>query len=136
MNSDGPHPQATPNHTYTGLRVAIGLVLSLALASSVYAAPAEPPAKGGRANNPGLGLIYVTSQNAYYETFVTVQELPWNENNTGSFQELYDHTTDFGPGDPGYRGGRWWVDSNPNGYQDAGDTFLLCPLLGPAQPGS
>ncbi|MFZ2095110.1 MAG: hypothetical protein WAV05_00600 [Anaerolineales bacterium] len=34
---------------------------------------------------------------------------------------------------PGYLGGRWWVDVNGNGIQDAGDSFLLCPLLGPGR---
>lgn len=114
--------------------VAIILVSGLALAIAIPAYAADPPAKGGRANNPGLGTIYVTGQHLYYDTFVTVNVLPWNPNNTGSFQQLYaDHSTDYGPGDPGYRGGRWWVDSNPNGYQDADDTYLLCPLLGPGR---
>jgi hypothetical protein len=39
--------------------------------------------------------------------------------------------TEFGPGDPGYVGGRWWVDANGNNQMDEGDTFFLCPLLGP-----
>jgi hypothetical protein len=34
-------------------------------------------------------------------------------------------------GDPEYVGGRWWVDVNQNGSQDAGDHYFLCPLLGP-----
>jgi hypothetical protein len=33
-------------------------------------------------------------------------------------------------GDPGYLGGRWWVDVNSNNIQDQGDSFLLCMLLG------
>jgi hypothetical protein len=45
----------------------------------------------------------------------------------GPFQLLEDHMTEFGPGEPGYLGGRWWVDNNHNGMQDASDTYLLCP---------
>lgn len=84
----------------------------------------------------GTHTIYVTSQGKYYDTIVPIssaQGLPWSENNTGSFQQLDNGVTAYGPGDPGYRGGRWWIDSNPNGYQDAYDTFFLCPLLGPGQ---
>ena len=51
----------------------------------------------------------------------------------GPFQKLVNGVTEFGPGQPGYVGGRWWIDSNGNGIQDAGDTFLLCPLLGPGR---
>ena len=80
--------------------------------------------------------IWVTSQGRYYDTIVPVDQekgLPWNEHNTGSFQQLYTAgglSTDYGPGDPGYRGGRWWIDDNGNGYQDANDVYFLCPLLG------
>jgi hypothetical protein len=56
----------------------------------------------------------------------------------GPFQELTavgaDHFTDYGPGDEGYVGGRWWVDANGNGTMDADDVFFICPLLGPGQP--
>jgi hypothetical protein len=38
--------------------------------------------------------------------------------------------TQYGPGDRGFCGGRWWVDVNNNNVQDAGDDFFLCPLLG------
>ena len=84
-------------------------------------------AKGGRAG--ALGTVYVSSQGLYYDTFVSADELPMH----GRFQLLENGVTEFGPGDPGYLGGRWWVDSNGDGYQDAGDTFLLCPLLPPGR---
>jgi hypothetical protein len=99
------------------------LVVILALVLAVPAA-----AKGGRAGP--TGVIYVTSQGLYYDTFVTNEELPMQ----GSFQLLANHQTEFGPGDPGYLGGRWWVDQNGNGVQDAGDRFFHCPLLGPGRP--
>ena len=51
----------------------------------------------------------------------------------GPFQLLANGQTEFGPGDPGYLGGRWWVDVNGNNIQDSGDSFLLCMLLGPGR---
>jgi len=115
------------------------VALSLIVAGPAYAhgaTPADNPPKGGRHGT--LGVILVTSTGLYYDTFVPVQELPWNGNDE-SFQPLYPQgpgepsETPYGPGDPGFKGGRWWVDSNPNGYQDADDTFVLCPLFGPGR---
>jgi len=100
----------------------VGLIV---LALLVISMPAS--AKGGRAG--AIGEVYVTSQGLYYDTFVTAESLPMS----GRFQLLVDGTTEFGPGDPGYLGGRWWIDANANGLQDEGDTFLLCPLLGPGR---
>jgi hypothetical protein len=57
----------------------------------------------------------------------------------GRFQQLKPGTgpsglaTEFGPGDTGYLGGRWWIDTNGNNYMDEGDAFFLCPLLGPGR---
>lgn len=106
--------------------VVILLVFALAL---IYAVPALA-APGGRPASGGV--VYVSSQGLYYDTFVAVDPLPFK----GRFQKLENGVTEFGPGDPGYLGGRWWVDANGNGYQDEGDHFFLCPLLGPgrAQP--
>ena len=101
------------------------VVFVLVLSILVFSSPAS--AKGGRAG--AIGEIYVTSQGLYYDTFVTNESLPMK----GRFQLLENHTTEFGPGDPGYLGGRWWVDVNGNGMQDEGDTFFHCPLLGPGR---
>lgn len=79
--------------------------------------------------NGDLGTVYVRSQGLYYDTFVPVQVLP----NKGPFQKLESGETDYGPGDPGYLGGRWWVDVNGNNVRDDGDRFLLCPLLPPGR---
>jgi len=84
------------------------------------------PAYAARGHG-ALGKVFVTSQGLYYDTFVTANPLPME----GPFQKLVDGATEFGPGDPGYLGGRWWIDNNGNNIQDEGDTFLLCPLLGP-----
>jgi hypothetical protein len=98
--------------------VPLVLILALALAVPALAAPGGRPAAGGK--------VYVTSQGLYYDTFAAVESLPFE----GKFQKLENGTTEFGPGDPGYLGGRWWVDANENGIQDASDTYFLCPLLG------
>jgi len=102
--------------------VVLGLTVIMTLATAVPVF-----AKGGRAGD--IGTVYVTSQGLYYDTFVTADPLPMK----GPFQLLANGQTEFGPGDPGYLGGRWWVDVNGNGIQDAGDHFLLCPLLGPGR---
>jgi len=86
-------------------------------------------AVGGRGSKGALGVVYVSSQGLYYDTFVSAETLPPH----GDFQALADGVTEFGPGQPGYRGGRWWVDSNGNGVQDPDDTYLLCPLLPPGR---
>ncbi len=77
-------------------------------------------------------VVYVESQGLFYESIVG-PALPAN----GPFQELRPGegpggslATEFGPGDPGYVGGRWWVDANGNGEMDEGDAFFSCPLLG------
>ena len=75
-----------------------------------------------------LGVVYVESQGLYYDTFVTAKSLPMK----GRFQKLENGVTEFGPGDQGYVGGRWWIDDG-NNIMDENDTFLLCPLLGPGR---
>ena len=84
-------------------------------------------AAGGRAG--ALGVVYVSGQGLYYDTFVSAEVLPPH----GRFQKLEAGVTEFGPGDRGYLGGRWWIDVNGDDIQDAGDTYLLCPLLGPGR---
>lgn len=91
------------------------------------AARLSKTAAGGRAG--ALGVVYVSSQGLYYDTFVSAETLPPH----GRFQALVDGVTEFGPGQPGYLGGRWWVDSNENGIQDHEDTYFLCPLLPPGR---
>jgi hypothetical protein len=94
-------------------------------ALSTLASP-SPSRFGGRTP----GVVYVTSQGLYYDTFVVRDPLPMN----GRFQLLVAGQTEFGPGEPGYLGGRWWEDLNGNGVQDAEDHFFLCPLLPPGRP--
>ena len=86
--------------------------------------------RGTAVTPAALDRQLVTSQALYYDTFVARDPLPMN----GKFQLLVNGTTEFGPGDPEYLGGRWWEDSNGNGIQDTGDHFFLCPLLPPGRP--
>ena len=86
------------------------------------------PAVANRGNG-ALGVVYVSSQGLYYDTFVSAQRLPMH----GPFQKLENGVTEFGPGDRGYVGGRWWIDNNGDNIMDENDTFLLCPLLGPGR---
>jgi hypothetical protein len=110
----------------TAARIAVfALVVALA-----------PLAGGGPAFARGAvegPIIYVESQGLFYDSIVTAMELPPR----GPFQQLYPCDfglcTEFGPGDRGHRGGRWWVDDNENGEMDQGDTYFLCPLLGPGR---
>ncbi len=119
-------------HSRRGGLATAGITLALMLAGCASEAPTavnDMPslAKGGRAGS--VGTVYVSSQGLYYDTFVSASALPMH----GRFQLLENGVTEFGPGDPGYLGGRWWIDSNQNGMQDEGDTFLLCPLLPPGR---
>jgi hypothetical protein len=89
--------------------------------------PAQSPARFG-SRTPGV--VYVTSQGLYYDTFVVQDPLPMH----GKFQLIANGETEFGPGQPGYLGGRWWEDLNDNGRQDPDDHYFLCPLLPPGRP--
>ena len=94
--------------------------------------PAAPShaASPSRFGDRTPGVVYVTSQGLYYDTFVVKDPLPMN----GRFQLIANGQTEFGPGQPGYLGGRWWEDLNGNGVQDSDDHFFLCPLLPPGRP--
>lgn len=101
------------------------IVAAFALALVLTATAGATP--GGRAAS--TGVVFVTSQGLYYDTFVTRDPIPM----TGPFQLLTNGQTEFGPGDPGYLGGRWWEDLNGNGVEDASDHYFHCPLLGPGR---
>lgn len=103
-------------------------MFTVLVAVLVIALVAVVPASANRGHG-ALGTVYVTSQGLYYDTFVSAEQLPMQ----GPFQKLVDGTTEFGPGEPGYLGGRWWVDTNNNNIMDEGDIFVLCPLLGPGR---
>lgn len=88
-----------------------------------------------RGNKEGP-VIYVTHQGLFYDAIVAADPLPMK----GPFQLLYNCEvegvvglcTEFGPGDFGYYGGRWWFDGG-DGVMDESDHFFSCPLLGPGR---
>jgi hypothetical protein len=108
----------------------VSLLVILGLVVVVSPVLAKRGGSGGRGDGP---VIYVESQGLYYDSIVTADPLPWK----GPFQQLYmgpnGLTTMYGHGDQQYSGGRWWVDTNANGYQDADDHYFSCPLLGPGR---
>lgn len=88
----------------------------------------------GKGNPNPAPVVYVTGQGLYYDSIVAAKQLPPK----GRFQPLVVGEngrleTPYGPGDRGYVGGRWWMDSNGNGVQDEDDTYFSCPLLGPGR---
>jgi hypothetical protein len=106
------------------------MILFVVAVSMTVAAPALA-ARGGRPESPIV--IYVTSQGLYYDS-IPGPDLPQH----GRFQKLEGTPpanlwTEFGPGDQGYVGGRWWIDVNGDNVMDAGDTYFSCPLLGPGR---
>ena len=80
----------------------------------------------------GAPVVYVTSQGLYYDSIV-VTSLPMK----GDFQQLVPGpnglSTEYGPGEVGHLGGRWWIDTNVDGEMDENDLYFLCPLLGPGR---
>ena len=114
------------------------MIIALAVAATLASTATMAKERTMGRNAPGaigVPVIYVTGQDLFYDTLL-LAELPYNE--TGNFQALeFDGPsgvqTEFGPGDVGYYGGRWWVDMNPNGFMDEDDFYFLCPLLGPGR---
>ena len=108
------------------------VALLMTVAAPALAGGGPPPKEGDGPGDRVRVVVYVESQGLFYESIVG-PNLPAN----GPFQELRPGdgpggslATEFGPGDPGYVGGRWWVDANGSGVMDNGDAFFSCPLLG------
>jgi hypothetical protein len=110
------------------------ILSSVLLLASILVVSGEAFAKD-RSTGRGTGpVVYVTSQGLYYDSIVVADPLPQH----GRFQQLVPSAngleTEFGPGDHGHIGGRWWIDLNENEMMDDGDKYFLCPLLGPGRP--
>ena len=108
--------------------VAAGIML---LATAAPALAGGPPPRDDDGNRVRV-VVYVESQGLYFDSIVG-PSLPMK----GPFQQLVPGgapdgglATEFGPGDTGYVGGRWWVDMNDDGEMNEGDAFFSCPLLG------
>ena len=113
---------------------ALKIVSTVLLLGSILVVSSEVFAKD-RTTGRGTGpVVYVTSQGLWYDSIVVTETLPQK----GRFQELVPTmmglTTEYGPGDHGHVGGRWWIDLDENGRMDADDMYFLCPLLGPGRP--
>lgn len=111
----------------TGLVVGL---LTIVMAVPALASNGKSADSNGRA---GSDLqVTVLSTGLTYDS-VRTADLPMK----GNFQQLIPTadglTTQYGPGEPGYVGGRWWLDVNGDGEMDSGDLFFLCPLLGPGR---
>jgi len=109
----------------------VGIALALFLGSAAPALAGGPPPRDEDGNRVRV-QVYVESQGLWFDSIVG-PNLPMK----GKFQQLRPGdgpmgglATAYGPGDVGYRGGRWWVDANTNGEMDAEDAFFSCPLLG------
>lgn len=106
----------------------------LALTALVSTATAQAKGRQEFPTPPPLQVerpvVYVTSQGLSYDSIVVATLPP-----EGRFQKLemgkYGLQTEFGPGDPGYLGGRWWLDANGDNVMDGGDLYFMCPLLAP-----
>ncbi len=113
-------------------RIAIlGTAVALLMALAAPALAGGPPPRDGNGDRVRV-TVYVESQGLFYDSIVG-PDLPGN----GPFQQLRPGegpggtlATDYGPGDPGYVGGRWWVDVNGNDEMDGEDHYFSCPLLG------
>jgi hypothetical protein len=107
-------------------------LVSAALVATTAAYAKERTTGRGNVNAP---IVYVIGQGVYYDSIVAADPLPMK----GNFQQLipsldgHGLATEFGPGDIGYLGGRWWLDMNGDGEMDEDDAFFLCPLLGPGR---
>lgn len=107
----------------------LSVTMTLAIVA-VFVVAASNATASGRGDGP---VILVTSQGLYYDSIVLTTLPPY-----GPFQLLQmggpsGLMTEFGPGDLGYYGGRWWLDTNDNGVMDDADDYFLCPLLGPGR---
>ncbi len=109
---------------------ALSMLSALAMFAAAAGAASTAQARGNvPADQP---VIFVTSQGLYFDSIVQTM-LP----QVGPFQQLFPTddglVTEFGPGDVGYVGGRWWIDANNNDEMDGGDIYFSCPLLGPGR---
>ncbi|MEN8180669.1 MAG: hypothetical protein ABFS39_18895 [Pseudomonadota bacterium] len=109
----------------------VGMIGAALLVDSLAFAKERTTGRGHGGDEPAP-VVYVTSQGLYYDS-IALGELPQQ----GDFQQLIPGEngleTEFGPGQVGHLGGRWWIDINGDEEMNEGDMFFLCPLLGPGR---
>jgi hypothetical protein len=112
----------------------VKILSSVLLLASILVLSGEAFAKDRTTGRDRGPVVYVTSHGLYYDSIVVADPLPPH----GRFQQLIPSEngleTEFGPGDHGHVGGRWWIDLDENEMMDPGDKYFLCPLLGPGRP--
>ncbi len=125
-----------------GLRnlLAVAVLAATAFATSAQASHGVPVGFGGTPPARGNGpVIYVYGDGPggelFYDSIVLShlpfsEGLPWQELEMGGPSGLM---TEFGLGDEGYFGGRWFLDVDGTEGPSADDVFFLCPLLGPGR---
>ena len=108
----------------------LSMLSALAMFAAAAGAASTAQARGKAPQDQPV--IFVTSQGLYFDSIVQTMLPP-----KGPFQQLFPTDdgleTEFGPGDVGYVGGRWWIDANMNNMMDGGDIYFSCPLLGPGR---
>lgn len=110
---------------------------AIVLVITAMAALRPSLALAGRGNGP-TGVIYVVNQDLFFDT-IGLTDLPVY----GPFQplcvfldefgEIAFAMTDFGPGDPGYVGGRWEAFIYDVDMNLVAVRYFECPLLGPGR---
>ena len=117
------------------MRKTLLTALVVGLLTIVMAVPAlaSNGKSGDSSGRPGSEVqVTVLSSGLTYDSIVKA-DLPMH----GRFQQLVPTadglTTQWGPGDHGYVGGRWFIDMDGNNKPTEGDAFFLCPLLGPGR---
>ena len=117
-------------------KLALGLCFAAAVAALMVTSPTS--ALAGRGNGP-TGVIYVASQDLYYDT-IGLTDLPPDK---GPFQlllvdldedgNIVSAITEYGPGDRGYVGGRWeaWIFDVDGELVNI--RYFECPLLPPGR---
>ena len=111
-------------------------MLVVAIVGLLVAAVAVPALARGKGNPHPQPQVYVTGQGLVYDSIVTADPLPFNGKTNWQVLEPGGPTglqTEFGPGDIGYFGGRWYMDTDGVPGISEGDHFFLCPLLGPGE---
>ena len=112
-------------------------LVATCLVGTALVATAAIASQGKNEKGRGTGpTVFVISQDLYYDSIVVVSPekgLPMK----GDFQQLiptmHGLETQYGPGEVGHLGGRWWIDHTMDGIMNEGDAFFLCPLLGPGR---
>jgi hypothetical protein len=108
-------------------RTILAGLVALAASGAAWSSYSKSEAAGnGRGSGP---IVYVQSQGLFFDSILTADSLPPQ----GDFQLLEmgpnGLETAYGPGDPGYRGGRWKADFDGDGVF----VYFSCPLLGPGR---